>query len=560
MLQSKLFTKTLKEAPKDEVSLNAIYLTRAGYIDKVTAGVYTYLPLGLRVLNRIAGIIREEIDAVGGQEVLMPAINPKELWTQTGRWQGMAEVLFKFKGVGDKEFTLGPSHEEVVTPLVKKYASSYKDLPAAVYQIQDKFRNEPRAKSGLLRGREFIMKDLYSFHASEADLESYYARVKDAYLKIFARCGLEALVVEASGGFFSKYSHEFQVVTPFGEDKIFFCPNCRHYQNREIATGKPNQPEGGMEPEKPLNEVEAQREASIAASVKLMKIPAWKVLKNIIYQTKNGLLGVTIRGDLNVNEVKLKAYLEDYSLRPANDEELAHAGLVPGFISPVNNQKIKFIGDLSVATVNNYVTGANIKYQDYINVNLNRDFQLGSLADLADINEDYACPKCGAKIESVKAIEVGNIFKLKTKFSEAFDYKFVDADGKLKPVLMGCYGIGLGRLMGTIAEVHHDQQGLIWPKSVAPFAAHLIQVGDDLAVAKKAKAVYDKLLAAGVGVLFDERNQFTPGQKFADADLIGIPYRLVISAKTGTKIEVKKRGDVKSELVDVKKLISLLTA
>ena len=410
MLQSKLFTKTLKDAPKDEVSLNAALLTRAGFIDKLAAGIYTYLPLGLRVLDKIKGIIREEINELGGQEIYMPALCPKENWLTTGRWDKM-DVLFKLKGAGDKDFALGSTHEEVVTPLVKKFASSYKDLPCAVYQIQDKFRNEPRAKSGLLRGREFSMKDLYSFHADEKDFEEFYEKAQAAYLNIFERCGLKAIITEASGGTFSKYSHEFQVLTEFGEDLIYYCDNCFYAQNKEIAEHK----------------------------------------------------------------------------------------------------------------------------------------------------EGDTCPKCKkGKIKAGKAIEVGNIFPLKTKFSEAFDYKYIDEKGKPQPVLMGCYGIGPSRVLGAIVEIFHDDKGICWPEAVAPFKVHLLCLGKEEAVVKQAKKVYDELLKNNIEVLYDDRLEATAGQKFADADLIGLPCRLVVSGKTGEKVEFKKRTEEKAELVAMEKLVNSL--
>jgi len=412
MLQSKLFGKTLKEAPKDEVSLNAVLLSRGGFIDKLTAGVYTYLPLGLRVLNKVKDIVREEMNAIEGQEILMPALHPKEIWEKSGRWSDPGpEVMFQFNGRSNKEFGLGWTHEEVVTPLVKKYIDSYKDLPVYLYQIQDKFRNEPRAKSGLLRGIEFSMKDLYSFHENEKDLENYYQKALDAYQKVFKRCGLDSLVTEASGGSFSKYSHEFQVLTEYGEDIIYYCKNCGYAQNKEIA----------------------------------------------------------------------------------------------------------------------------------------------------EIKEGDSCPKCKkGEIKEGKAIEVGNIFQLKTKYSTPFKLEYTDEKGKRKPVIMGCYGIGPSRVMGSVVEIYHDDKGIIWPESIAPFDVHLIQVGEDKEVAKQAKGVYDKLLDQGLDVLFDEREDISTGAKFADSDLIGIPTRLVISKKTKNKIEIKKRDQKETELVDLKKLITIL--
>lgn len=402
MLQSKLFTKTSKQAPKDEVSLNAQLLIRAGYVDKLMAGVYTYLPLGLRVLNKIKEIVREEMDKVGAQEILMPALSPKENWVATGRWDGL-DVLFHLDGSEGKEYALGATHEEIVTPLLKKFILSYKDLPCAVYQIQDKFRNEKRAKSGLMRGREFVMKDLYSFHTDEADMESYYEKMQGAYAAVFRRCGLDAKLVEASGGTFSKFSHEYQVFTEFGEDEIYAC-ECGRNQNKELV--------------------------------------------------------------------------ED--------------------------------GDLK-------------------------------------------CPYCGKTRTVNKAIEVGNIFKLKNKYSAAFDAKFTDKDGTVKDIMMGCYGIGPSRLMGAIVEVSHDDKGIIWPKGVAPYEIHLLVLGSDETAMKTAEEWYAKLSAEGHDVLFDDRTEVGAGAKFADADLIGLPIRVVISAKTLAQnaVEVKKRHEAEAKLIPI---------
>lgn len=406
MLQSKLFSHTLHTAPADEVSVNAKLLTRAGFVDKLMAGSYTLLPLGFRVFTKIAAIVKEELNAVGAQELLMPALHPKANWERTGRWTDPGrEVMFQFQGRSDKDYGLGWSHEEIITPLAKKFIGSYKDLPLALYQIQVKFRDEPRAKSGLLRGREFIMKDLYSFHANEKDMEEYYEAQRDVYQKIFTRVGLNALVVEASGGTFSKYSHEFQVLTPAGEDIILTCEKCNFAQNREIAK--------------------------------------------------------------------------------------------------------------------------------------------------AEAGSD--CPKCGKKILAQRAIEVGNIFKLKTKYSQPFNVTYKDERGLDQPVFMGCYGIGISRTLGAIVEVHHDQRGIIWPKSVAPFAAHLLILQNDRKVQQVGLKTYHALQKAGVEVLYDDRAWVSPGEKFIDADLIGIPTRAVVSEKTLAKdsLEIKKRGEDKVELIKV---------
>ncbi len=413
MLQSKLFTKTVKESPKDEISFNAQVLIKAGFIDKVTAGVYTFLPLGLKVHNKICDIIREEMDAIGGQEILMPALTPKEVWQTTGRWDTF-DALFRLSGADKKEYALGATHEEIITPLAKKHIFSYKELPVCIYQIQTKFRNELRAKSGLIRGREFSMKDLYSFHMSEEDLEKFYDTVVESYFKIFDRCGLsdKTYLTFATGGAFSKYSHEFQTITEAGEDTIYICDNCKVAINEEI------------------------------------------------------------------------------------------------------------------------------------------------------IKEQKICPDCGkSKFRKEKAVEVGNIFKLGTRFSKPFGLQFTDESGGKRDVIMGCYGLGPSRLMGTIVEVSHDNKGIIWPEAIAPFKVHLLGIGNkESDIWKQADELYEKLQQAGIEVLYDDREDIRAGEKFADADLIGCPYRIVISEKTLAKgcVEVKKRNSEKCEFVKIDKIVKLL--
>lgn len=412
MKQSLLATKPLREAPKDEESANAILLTRAGFIDKLAAGIYSFLPLGLRVLRKIENLIREEMLTINGQEILMPALQPKEIWEKTGRW-GHFDALIKLQAFGDKDFTLGATHEEVVAPLTKKLILSYKDLPISLFQIQTKFRNEARAKSGLLRGREFSMKDLYSFHASQEDLEKYYQQAIAAYFRIFDQCELKTYLTAASGGAFAKYSHEFQVIAEAGEDTIFICDNCANFAiNKEIKSDTPS------------------------------------------------------------------------------------------------------------------------------------------------------CPLCsGMGFTEAKAIEVGNIFKLGTKYSEPFGLKFKDENGQEQTVVMGCYGIGPSRLMGTIAEISHDERGLIWPENVAPYKCHLLALGDDDAVKAAADELHEKLTAENIEVLYDDRS-LPAGQKFAEADLIGLPWRLVISAKTLAQdsVEIKKRreNNAAAKLLALSKIIGEL--
>ena len=414
MRQSRLFPKTQKEAPKDETALNAKFLARAGFVDKLMAGVYTFLPLGFRVLKKIEDIVREEMVKAGGQEILMPALQPKENWEITGRWETMSD-LYKIKDMSEREFALGPTHEEVIFPLLKKTIFSYKDLPLYVFQIQNKFRMELRAKSGLLRGREFMMKDFYSFHADEKDRDGYYETMTDVYKIIFSKVGLgkDTYFTFASGGTFSKYSHEFQTVTKAGEDTIHICDQCRVAINDEI------------------------------------------------------------------------------------------------------------------------------------------------------LKEQKTCPQCnGADFRKEKSIEVGNIFKLKNKFTDDFNLKFKDKDGLEQPVIVGCYGIGLGRLMGAIAEVHNDQAGIVWSESVAPFKIHLIKLaaGKTSGVEETAEKLYKELLEKNIEVLYDDRDDVSPGEKLVDADLIGIPWRVVVSEKTGPdKVELKKRSEKQTQLISQAEFLKLVS-
>ena len=411
MRQSDFFTKTTKQAPKEEISRNAQLLIRAGFIDKLIAGVYSYLPLGLKVFKKIEQIIREEMNQINGQEVSLPALHPKDIWQKTDRWK--YEEMFKLKTRSKKDVGLGWTHEEVITPLVQRFVESYKDLPVSVYQIQDKFRDELRSKSGLLRGVEFSMKDLYSFHQDEKDLDQYYEKVKKAYFKIFQRCGIEkqTFLTLASGGPFSKYSHEFQTISSAGEDLIYYCVKCKIAINKEIIE-----------------------------------------------------------------------------------------------------------------------------------------------------QEKYQCLECkNKKLEKKKTIEVGNIFKLGIRFSKAFNFKFKDKVGQEKYPIMGCYGIGLGRLMGTIVEVTSDQKGLNWPKQVAPYHVHLIKIENNQKINKATEKIYQELIKQKIEVLYDDREK-TAGEKFAEADLIGIPLRIIISERTlkQNSLEIKKRDQVKSEFIKIKNLFQFL--
>ncbi len=556
MKYSKFFGKTRHDAPCDAGSVNARLLTQAGFAEKMAAGIYNILPLGQRVMKKIQGIIREEMDGVGGQELLLPALHPIDVWDTTGRTVTMDDVLYRTKGAGNKDFVFAPSHEEAVTPLAAKYIQSYKDMPMSVYQIQTKFRDEPRAKSGLLRGREFGMKDMYSFHTSEEDLDMYYSTVIDAYLRVFERCGLYAHVIEASGGAFSdKFSHEFSIETPAGEDTIIICKDCETAQNLEVAEGKVADPDEKEEKEKKMERVEIERGFSVKDNAEAHDVPEFKILKTVVYEVDGGgLLGVVIRGDLNVSGSKLERYLKK-SVHPASPETLKKAGLVQGFISPVNVPEkvgISFIGDHSITNVNNFVTGGNEAGVDLVNVNQGRDFIINDMVDLVEVSSGFLCSKCNKPLTELKAVEAGNIFKLGTKFSEDFGLKYSDNEGNVKPVVMGCYGIGTTRLMGTVVEASHDANGIIWPISIAPYHVHLVSLGEDEAAEK----LYSELEGAGVEVLFDDRDE-RAGVKFKDADLIGIPFRIVVSKRTleSDSVELKGRDESDGKMVMIKDLV-----
>lgn len=556
MRYSKLCGKTKLEAPADADSVNAKLLTQGGFIDKLMAGVYSYLPLGVRVMQKINRIIREEMNAIDGQEILMPSLQPREIWLQTGRDATMDPILFRTTGAGDHEFVFGPSHEEVVTPLVGKFIQSYKDLPVSVYQIQAKFRNEPRAKSGILRGREFGMKDMYSFHASEEDLDIYYQRAIKAYFNVFKRCGLDAYIIEASGGAFSdKFSHEFAVKTPAGEDTMLLCEGCRFAQNIEIAEAKFDTKFEAEEQELPMKVVHAERGLSIEENATHHNVPDWRILKTVVYKVNTGFLGVCIRGDLKVNTKRLEKYLKE-RVRVASKEELKEAGLVMGFISPINSA-LPFIGDHSIKYVKNFVTGANELNKDLVNVNVGRDFTVKEFIHLADTA--LYCPKCGKELKEEKAVEAGNIFKLGKKYSNDFGLKFTDSEGKNHEITMGCYGIGSTRLIGTVVEACHDEKGIIWPKEISPFQAHLIDLGKDAEVTQAAENLYKELSDKKIEVLFDDRDE-SVGKKLNDADLIGIPLRIIVSKKTLEKsgAEVKLRSEKETKIVPFDDIFGLL--
>lgn len=554
MRYSKLFGKTQKNA-KEFDSVNATLLLKGGFIDQTMAGVYTFLPLGLRVLSKIETIVREEINKISS-ELLMPSIVPKSLWERTGRL-ATVDVLFKVSPANvpseeknKAEYILSATHEEVVTPLGKKFYPSYKDLPFSTYQIQTKFRNEPRPKAGLLRCREFRMKDLYSFHASKEDLDRYYEIVKDAYWKIFERLGLkgDTHIALASGGDFTEdYSHEFQTICEAGEDTIFIARKATIAFNREVAPSKAPPLKDGGETLQPFKEVEGKGIIGVEALAEYLHIPVEKTTKTLLFENEKGeVIAAAVRGGYDVNEEKLRKVSAAKTLKLASahvvrkmtQAEIGYAGLLN--LPP----EVKVFMDESLEGRQNFECGANKTDYHVINVNFDRDIpRPKQFYDIKTAKPGDLYPETGEAYAVVRAAEVGNIFPLMTKFTEVFDYSFTDEAGDKKAVIMGCFGLGTSRVMGVLVEKFHDEQGIVWPRQVAPFLVYLIGLN------KSAEDVYKTLINSGIEVLLDDRENVSAGEKFADADLIGIPVRLVVSPKTGDKIEWKERTAKHGELL-----------
>lgn len=555
MKQSQLFGKTLKEVPKDEVSNNAIFLIRGGFINKVMAGVYTYLPLGLRVLTKIEHIIRQEMDMVA-TEILMPSIVPRSIWEQTGRIDTV-DVLMKTSPANqvsaDKnssEYILNPTHEDVVTPLAQNYFKSYKDFPFAVYQIQTKFRNEPRAKSGLLRCREFRMKDLYSFHRSEQELLDFYEQMKDVYTRVFEKLGLgdDTRITLASGGDFTKeFSHEFQTKCETGEDIVFYASSIDTAYNKEIAPSNVgNQPNITTEL-KEREDVLGEGLIGVDALADYLQIPVEQTTKTILFEADNNrIIAAAVRGDYEINELKLKKILGVKELHLASEDTVRRVtGAEVGYAGLLNlPDDVEVFMDDSMKGRTNFEMGANQTNYHSININFGRDLPEPEIFyDFKIAQEGDIHPETGETYEVYKASEVGNIFPLNTKFTDSCSYTFQDQDGTMKPIYMGSYGIGPSRIMGVLVEKFHDEQGILWPEAVAPYKVHLVCLGSDDKVVKEADNLYKQLISMEVEVLYDDRD-VSIGAKLADSDLIGLPYRIVISNRTLEKnsVEFKKRS------------------
>ncbi len=563
MKYSHLYVKTQKESPKSEDSCNAELLIRGGFIRKEMAGVYSFLPLGLRVLEKIKNIVREEMNEAGAVEILMSALAPRENWEKTKRWDGMG-CLYKLDTAAGAQVALSPTHEEIVTPLVQSFCKSWKDFPVCTYQMQTKFRNEPRAKSGLLRGREFLMKDAYSFHTSQADFEKYYEIQKQAYIKIYERLGMGHLtcLVAADGGDFSEFSHEFQTKCETGEDTIFHVKSKNISFNKEIAPARAPLITEKDKKLLPLQEIKTENIIGVEDLVKFLKVPVEKTTKTLFLETDKGeFIVAAVRGNYSISERKLRRAVgcktlrmaSEVAVRKVTDAEIGHAGLL-GL-----PEHVRVFMDESMKGRMNFEMGTNKTHYHTINVNFGRDLpEPKEFYDIKLAQEGDLYPDTGEVYEVFKGIEVGNIFPLATKFSDAFNFKFADEVGKEYPVIMGCYGLGISRVMGALVEIFHDEKGIKWPRAVAPFHVYLAAIGKDGNVYSEAEKLYAELQKSSIEVLYDDRQdkKIGPGQKFSDHELLGIPCRLVLSERTleegviefvdreTGKIEKVKRGEV----------------
>ncbi len=597
MRMSRLFIQTLREAPGDAEVASHQLLVRGGFIRQLGAGIFSYLPLARRVLTKIENILREEMNAIGGQEVTMPVVHPADLWQETGRWYQIGSEMGRFKDKAGHDMVLAMTHEEVVADLARGLVRSYRQLPALIYHIQTKWRDDPRPRAGLIRTREFTMLDSYSLDADFAGLERQYQAHYDAYFRIFGRCGLSVVAVKADTGIMGgKLAHEFMYLTPIGEDTLALCDACGYTANRQVATFR--KPVPAAEAPRPLEKVATPHTTTIAGLAAFLGVPESRTAKAVFMMAKvpnppaplptpnppapfpkreggapppplagegpgersgGGAGGevfvfAVIRGDMEVNETKLANAVAATALRPATEDEIRAIGAVPGYASPVGlsagahgGAPLQIVVDDLIPLSPNLVAGANEEGYHLLNVNYGRDYTATIVCDIAAARDGDPCPHCGGPLRTARGVDVGNIFQLGTRYAEAVGATYLDREGRQRPIVMGSYGIGVGRLLACIAEEHHDEQGLIWPISVAPYQVYLISMPGAEA---EAEALYAQLTAAGVEVLFDDRAE-TAGVKFNDADLIGIPIRLTLgkrSLKEGG-VEFKRRDRAEREIV-----------
>jgi prolyl-tRNA synthetase len=556
MRWTKTLIPTLKEDPADAEVVSHKLLVRAGYIRQISRGIYDYFPLALKVIRRIEAIVRQEMDRAGAQELLMPISSPAELWQESGRWEIYGKELIRFKDRHERDFCLGPTHEEIITDLVRRSVRSYRELPFNLYQLQTKFRDEVRPRFGLMRGREFIMKDAYSFHTDVEDCRREYDNMYQTYKRIFSRCGLSFRPVEAdTGAIGGSQSHEFQVLADSGEDAIVSCDTCEYAANVEKAEVKGKLPAGrDISQESPkLAKVATPGKKTVAEVAEFLKLSADKFIKTLVYNTDSGeLIAVLVRGDHEINELKLRAVLDCRQVILADENTvMAATGVAPGYLGPIG-LKLRVIADLSVHGMRGAVTGANETNAHFISVDQERDFTPSAFADLRLAVSGDPCPRCDSgKLQSHRGIEVGQVFYLGTKYSEKMGATYLDAEGREQAIEMGCYGIGISRMVAAAVEQNHDANGIIWPLSIAPFQVLVLPINyKEEKLREAAENLYLDLQRAGVEVLLDDRDE-RAGVKFKDADLIGIPLRVTIGTKGLDKgyVELRTRRDGKTDEV-----------
>lgn len=549
-----MFGKTLREDPTEAELVSHSLMLKSGFISQVGSGVYSYLPLGWKSLRKIEQIIREELDAIDGQELRMPALQPSDLWEKTGRFAVFGETLFKFKDRRGNTMVMAPTHEEVLTTMVKSNVFSYRDLPLLLYQIQTKFRDEERPRGGLLRAREFDMKDAYSFHVNDADLDKTYNDVIGAYKRIYERCGLEVVMVEAdSGAIGGKASHEFMVLSDVGEDTVLMCDSCGYAANEEKASF--DKSINGNHGDDVLEEIYTPNVKTIEALSNFLKITDSETIKSVIYDADGELVLACLRGDLEINETKLKNFLIANELTVSSDEMISRHSIVAGYVSPVGLNGIKIIVDDSLVNGDKFVAGANKSDYHFKNVVYDRDFSSLNVSDIAKVGNGYKC-KCGGKLLTKRGIEVGHVFKLGSKYSEVFEADFLDGSGQRGTIEMGCYGIGVGRLLAAVIEQNNDSTGMILPMSISPFQVWLTALNiDDEQINETATLIYERLRNQKIEVLFDDRSD-SAGVKFKDADLVGVPYRIVVSKRNLKEgvVEIKQRKNSDAVKISVEEV------
>ncbi|MBI4528761.1 MAG: proline--tRNA ligase [Deltaproteobacteria bacterium] len=569
MRWSSTFIPTLKEDPADAEVISHKLLVRAGMIRQVSRGIYNYLPLALKAIRKIEAIVRQEMDRAGAQELLLPIVSPAELWQESGRWDVYGKELFRLKDRHERDFSLGPTHEEVITDLVRKVVRSYRELPINLYQIQIKLRDEVRPRFGLMRGREFIMKDAYSFHTDMEDCRREYEKMFDTYKKIFTRCGLKFRPVEAeTGAIGGSLSHEFQVLASSGEDALVSCNSCDYAANVMKAEVRP-QDAADRDPAQvspSLKKVATPEKKTVQEVADFLGIPAEKFIKTLVYKIDGSeFVAVLVRGDHELNELKLQAALNCREAVLADETQVQQAAGVPtGSLGPIG-LKLRLIADQAIQGIRGAVAGANVRDAHYVEVDQKRDFTPSLTADLRLASAGDLCPRCGrGTLETHRGIEVGQIFYLGKKYSEAMGATYLDAEGRERPIEMGCYGIGITRLLAAAIEQNHDANGIVWPLSIAPVQVLLLPINyKDKAIREACDRLYENLLQCGVEALLDDRDE-RPGVKFKDADLIGIPLRVTIGAKALERgcVELRRRREGTTEEVPVeeahKKIYSLI--